>query len=105
MGAPPEEYWNPYRVFPQELVVLKPFQSAASSALTVCTFLLASCGGSGDNSSTLNLGLTDAPVSGVTQVWIEFSGVELKPVNGNPIDFTFNPEKGFDLLTLQGGTT
>jgi len=55
--------------------------------------------------STLNLGLTDAPVSGVTKVWIQFTGVEVKPAGGNPIDFTFSPEKAFDLLTLQGGTT
>jgi len=55
--------------------------------------------------STLNLGLTDAPVSGVTKVWIQFTGVEVKPVGGNAIDFMFSPEKGFDLLTLQGGTT
>src|SRR4029077_12893255 len=55
--------------------------------------------------STLNLGLTDAPVSGVTKEWIQFTGVEVKPVGGNAIDFMFSPEKGFDLLTLQGGTT
>jgi len=55
--------------------------------------------------STLNLGLTDAPVSGVTKVWIQFTGVEVKPAGGNPIDFMFSPEKGFDLLSLQGGTT
>jgi hypothetical protein len=55
--------------------------------------------------STLNLGLTDAPVSGVTKVWIQFTGVEVKPASGNPIDFMFSPEKGFDLVSLQGGTT
>ncbi len=55
--------------------------------------------------STLNLGLTDAPVSGVTKVSIQFTGVEVKPAGGNPLDFMFSPEKGFDLLSLQGGTT
>jgi hypothetical protein len=55
--------------------------------------------------STLNLGLTDAPVSGVTKVWIQFTGVEVKPASGNPIDFMFSPDKGFDLVSLQGGTT
>jgi len=70
--------------------------------------LLAACGGGGSSSSgnsTLNLGLTDAPVTGVTKVWIQFTGVEVKPVNADPIDFNFTPAKGFDLLTLQGGTT
>src|SRR5260370_15311525 len=55
--------------------------------------------------STLNLGLIDASVSGVTTVWIQFPGVEVKPASGDPIDFMFSPEKGFDLLKLQGGTT
>src|SRR6266436_3936349 len=76
------------------------------STLSACALLLGSCGGGGSASmSTLNLGLTDAPVSGVTKVWIQFTGVEVKPAGGNPIDFTFSPEKAFDLLTLQGGTT
>jgi hypothetical protein len=55
--------------------------------------------------STLNLGLTDASVSGVSNVWIRFTGVEVKPASGNPIDFMFSPAKSFDLLTLQGGAT
>lgn len=81
---------------------------AAPSALTVFALALNACSGGGGGSSgdsTLNLGLTDAPVTGVTKVWIQFTGVEVKPVNANPIDFTFSPEKGFDLLTLQNGTT
>ena len=78
------------------------------SALSACALLLGSCGGGGSGStsmSTLNLGLTDASVSGVSNVWIRFTGVEVKPAGGNPIDFTFSPAKNFDLLTLQGGTT
>ena len=76
------------------------------SALSLCALLLGSCGGGGSAStSTLNLGLTDAPVSGVTKVWSQFTGVEVKPAGGKAIDFMFSPEKGFDLLSLQGGTT
>ena len=68
--------------------------------------MLAGCGGGGSSStSTLNLGLTDAPISGATKVWINFTGVEVKPVNGAAIDFTFSPAQGFDLLTLQNGVT
>ncbi len=69
--------------------------------------LLAGCsgGGASPRDSTLNLGLTDSPVTGVTSVWIQFTGVEVKPANANPIDFTFSPSKGFDLLALQGGAT
>jgi hypothetical protein len=82
---------------------------AAPSALSLFALALNACSGSGGDgssgNSTLNLGLTDASVTGVTKVWIQFTGVEVKPVNANPIDFNFSPEKGFDLLTLQGGTT
>jgi Domain of unknown function (DUF4382) len=68
--------------------------------------VLAGCGGGGSSpTSTLNLGLTDAPISGATKAWISFAGVEVKPVNGNPIDFTFSPAQGFDLLSLQNGVT
>ena len=69
---------------------------------------LGGCGGSGMSSSstsTLNLGITDSPVDGAQKVWIQFTGVELKPVNGDPVDFTFSPSRGFDLMTLTGGTT
>ncbi len=76
------------------------------SALSACALLLGSCGGGGSAStSTLNLGLTDAPVSGVTKVWIQFTGVEVKPAGGKAIDFMFSPAKGVDLLSLQGGAT
>jgi hypothetical protein len=80
----------------------------APSALTFFALSLNACsggGGDGSSTSTLNLGLTDASVTGVTKVWIQFTGVEVKPVNASPIDFSFSPEKGFDLLTLQNGTT
>jgi len=54
--------------------------------------------------STLNLGLTDAPVSGVTKVWIQFTGIEVKPAGAIRLTSRSRP-KGFDLLSLQGGTT
>ncbi len=81
------------------------------SGLVIVTALalLPACGGGGGGSgtpnSTLNLGLTDSPITGAQKVWISFTGVEVKPVNGNPIDFTFSPSVGFDLLTLQNGAT
>jgi uncharacterized protein DUF4382 len=70
--------------------------------------MLSGCGGSGmssDSTSTLNLGLTDSPVDGAQKVWIQFTGVEVKPANGDPVNFAFSPAKGFDLLTLSGGAT
>jgi hypothetical protein len=81
----------------------------ASSVPTLFALALSACSGGGGSgstgTSTLNLGLTDSNVTGVTKVWIQFTGVEVKPANADPIDFTFSPEKGFDLLTLQNGTT
>jgi len=76
------------------------------------SMLLAACGGgSGGGSSgtvapatsTLSLGITDAPVTGATKVWISISGVEIKPAGGNAVSFNFATPKGFDLLTLQNG--
>jgi hypothetical protein len=82
-------------------------RSAAVIALLLST--LAACGGGSNASSgsmsTLNLGLTDAPLDSATKVWIQFTGVEVKPVNGNAIDFNFSPARGFDLLSLSGGRT
>lgn len=73
------------------------------------TALLGGCGGedsaSTQSSSTLNLSLTDAPVTGATKVWLQFTGVEVKPVNGSAQSFPFSPAKGFDLLTLQNGNS
>jgi hypothetical protein len=62
----------------------------------------AGCGGEG-GSSTLNLSITDAPVTGATKVWLQFTGVEIKPAQGPAQSFEFAPASGFDMLTLQGG--
>jgi len=49
--------------------------------------LLAACGGEDDGSATpktgtLKVGITDAPVDFADQVVVQFSGVELKPRDG-----------------------
>src|SRR5512147_1494684 len=65
---------------------------------------LSACGdGSFSPSSTLSLSLVDAPITSATTVWVQFTGVEVKPVNGNAQTFDFSPAKGYDLLTLQNG--
>ena len=72
----------------------------ALSALTACG------GGSmGASTSTLNLGITDSAIDNATKVWIQFTGVEVKPMNGSAVTFNFAAAKGFDLLTLSGGRT
>jgi hypothetical protein len=78
------------------------FAAAAGAAL------LAGCGGGdsmslGPQSSTLSLSLTDGPLSTATKVWVQFAGVEIKPVNGSAQVINFGTPKGFDLLLLQRG--
>lgn len=76
--------------------------------VTAAVALLAACGGGGDGdksqTGTLKLGITDAPVDYAESVVIQFSGVELKPVNGAPFTIDFAPAKNFDLLDLTGTT-
>ncbi len=76
------------------------------AALLAC-FAIAGCDGGSDavsaRSSTLSIALTDGPLSSATKVWLQFSGVEVKPVGGTVQTFNFAPSKGFDLLTLRNG--
>jgi hypothetical protein len=77
--------------------------------VTAAIGLLAACGGSGDDgdkakTGTLKLGITDAPVDYAESVVVQFTGVELKPVEGAPFAIDFTPAKNFDLLDLTGTT-
>lgn len=68
---------------------------------------LAACGGSGSDSSTgsFSLDVTDAPTDQFAKVEITFTGVILKPADGEQIEFTFDEPRTLDLLQLQGGET
>jgi len=77
--------------------------------VTAAVALLAACGGSGDDgdkakTGTLKLGITDAPVDYAESVVVQFTGVELKPVDGAPFSIDFTSPKNFDLLDLTGTT-
>lgn len=70
--------------------------------------LLAACGGGGGGGSgmgSLSLAITDAPVDGVDQVWVQFRAIELKPKNGPAITFDFDTPLSVDLKTLTGANT
>ena len=67
------------------------------------TTLLAACGGGESGTSSLSLYLTDAPLDGASKVWLQFTGVEVKPAGGQAETFLFSAPKGFDMLTLQHG--
>lgn len=67
--------------------------------------LLAACGGEdgggAQKTGMLKVGITDAPVDFADQVVVQFSGVELKPRDGDAFSIDF-PAKRLDLLELQG---
>jgi hypothetical protein len=68
------------------------------------TFGLAACGGSsgGGGMSQMTLAVGDAPVDGAQAVVVKFTGVELVPNSGNPVDVTFTAPKIIDLLNQSG---
>jgi Domain of unknown function (DUF4382) len=69
---------------------------AASASLGACS------GGSHDNpNGRLTLALIDAPTSDVAELWIEFTGVTLKPSGDGPaIDIDFEAPLDLNLLDL-----
>lgn len=80
--------------------------------LLAISLVAAACGGGGSGGAqqigatgTLNVAITDAAVDDVAEVWVEFSGVSLKPQSGGQIDIDFDTPKSIDLLKLQNGNT
>jgi hypothetical protein len=77
--------------------------------------LLSACGGSngGPGTGTLNLEITDSPVDDADAVVVVFTGVEVKPVNGDVITIDYcdlaiddvSLCKDIDLMLLQDGAT
>ena len=50
---------------------------------------------------TLSIGLTDAPVTDVAEIWLEITGLNIKPAgNGPAIEFPFEEPRTVDLLQL-----
>jgi len=71
--------------------------------------LTAACGGGSSGgfaaSGSLTIAITDAPVDGVDQVVVEFTGISVKPQEGPPIDFDFDEPRSIDLRALTGDKT
>lgn len=76
-----------------------------SAAVLSAMFLAACGGGGGGGTGTVSLAITDAPVDGVDQVWVQFQSIELKPKNGSAIRFDFDTPLSVDLKTLTGDNT
>lgn len=74
--------------------------------LATSASLIACGGGSSSNnndaSGSFSLSLTDGPVDSANQVVVEFTGVSIKPADGEAIEFTFAEPRRIDLLQLQG---
>src|SRR5688572_1795292 len=71
--------------------------------LAGATALLALSGCSDDGGTgKLTLGITDAPVDNATAVVVQFTGVEVKPEDGNARSFDFDEPRQIDLLALTG---
>lgn len=73
--------------------------------------VLTACGGGGGSSPTANntpttgslsIAITDAPVDGAQHVYVQFSGLTIKPASGDEIEFLFDEPKQIDLLALTG---
>jgi hypothetical protein len=73
-------------------------------AMVTATGFLVACGGGGGGGSTgaVSLGITDAPVDFADAVVVEFTGVELKPRDGDPVAIDFPEPRRLDLRQLTG---
>jgi hypothetical protein len=99
---------------------LRILRSYLKTRCLYALLLLAGCGGSGGGGSApasileettsseaglMTLVITDAPVDTAIELWVEFTGVELKPKEGEPFTIEFEEPKAIDLLTLSGEVT
>jgi hypothetical protein len=75
------------------------------AVLTAGALALSACGG-GDSASNsmgqMRLAVGDAPIDSAEAVVVKFTGVELVPDTGNPINITFAQPRTIDLLTQSG---
>lgn len=79
--------------------ILKPLALAImATSLTGCL----SSASDGD-SGTLSLGITDAPVDSLEEVNINFTGISIKPADGDAIEIELDEAQSLDMLDLQNG--
>ena len=87
---------------PSNIWVATLLPLAIASTLTACGGDDSSSSGTGTGS--LSLSITDAPVDDADNVFIEFTGVEIKPSGGSSFSIDFARPQQIDLLSLTGGT-
>lgn len=80
--------------------------------ITALAAAVAACGGSGssdsDSTGTMSLGLTDAPVTDLSEANLNITSVEVKPSEGQSVTVQIETEDGgnsldINLLDFQGG--
>jgi len=59
-------------------------------------------GRSGSDKGRLTLSITDGPIDEVTEVWVQFTAIELKPADSSSTTITFDAPVDINLLNLQG---
>ncbi len=72
---------------------------------TIASVLLIGCSGDTDltvNDGGITLAITDAAVDDVSEVWIEFSGIEFKPRTESAFTINIDPPMRINLLDYQG---
>lgn len=72
--------------------------------LFIASLSLALISCNSDNTGTLNLSITDAPVDEAENVFIQISALEIHGPGNENVVTTFTPPKQIDLLAMQGGT-
>lgn len=82
----------------------------ASAMVLASLGLVAGCDSNSSGSATAGTGtftlaITDGPVDSATKVVVEFSGVSIKPADGEALVFDFAEPKSIDLLQLQGSNS
>lgn len=80
---------------------MKNTRFLAVLAGTAALVVLPGCGDSG-GTGKLSLAITDAPVDGATAVVVQFTGVEVKPADGDARSFDFTAPRQINLLALTG---
>lgn len=83
--------------------------TSVMTGLAALPLIISGCGGSSSSSSsdtgTLSIGVTDAPVDSAAAVVVSFTGIAIKPADGDEIEFTFDEARSIDLLALQGSNS
>lgn len=78
--------------------------SLIASAAALLITQISACGGSGNGTGQLKFSVADAPIDGATAVVVKFTGVEVKPKNGDALQFDFATPRSVDLLATADGS-